>query len=54
VCAGFGVRDPQQVRLIGEHADGVIVGSALIEALEQRRGVRDFLNELRGRQAAGA
>jgi tryptophan synthase alpha chain len=54
VCAGFGVRDPQQVRLIGEHADGVIVGSALIEALEQHRPVGEFLNELRGRQAAGA
>jgi tryptophan synthase alpha chain len=47
VCAGFGVRDREQVKLIGEHADGVIVGSALIEALEARRSAREFLGALR-------
>ncbi|NDC39119.1 MAG: tryptophan synthase subunit alpha [Proteobacteria bacterium] len=30
VCVGFGVSDPEQVRLIAEIADGVIVGSALV------------------------
>jgi len=47
VCAGFGVRDAQQVAAIGAHADGVIVGSALIEALERGQNAADFLRGLR-------
>jgi len=47
VCAGFGVREKSQVRLIGKHADGVIVGSALLEALEAGQSPGDFLTALR-------
>jgi tryptophan synthase alpha chain len=47
VCAGFGVRDRQQVATIGRHADGVIVGSALIEALERGESPAVFLASLR-------
>ncbi len=47
VCAGFGVRTPEQVELIGKHADGVIVGSALVEVLESRRDPAEFLEGLR-------
>ena len=47
VCAGFGVRDREQVRLIAEHADGVIVGSALLEALEAGQSPGTFLAALR-------
>ncbi len=47
VCAGFGVREQEQVRRIAEHADGVIVGSALLEALEAGRSPREFLESLR-------
>lgn len=32
IAAGFGVRTAQQARALGRHADGVVVGSALIEA----------------------
>jgi tryptophan synthase alpha chain len=32
VCVGFGVRSAEQARAIAEHADGVVVGSALIDA----------------------
>ena len=49
VCAGFGVRDRAQVEAISRHADGVIVGSALIEALERGESPADFLNGLRPR-----
>jgi tryptophan synthase alpha chain len=48
VCAGFGVREARQVRQIGEHADGVIVGSALVEALERGDDPAAFLESLRG------
>jgi tryptophan synthase alpha chain len=35
VCVGFGVRSAEQARAIAEGADGVVVGSALVEALRQ-------------------
>ena len=47
VCAGFGVRSADQVEEIGKHADGVIVGSALIEALERGESPAEFLAGLR-------
>jgi tryptophan synthase alpha chain len=33
VCVGFGVRTGEQARAIAEGADGVVVGSALVEAV---------------------
>jgi tryptophan synthase alpha chain len=33
VCVGFGVKSPDQVRAIGAFADGVVVGSALVNAI---------------------
>jgi tryptophan synthase alpha chain len=48
VCAGFGVRRPDQVATIARHADGVIVGSALVEVLERREDPASFLRSLRG------
>jgi tryptophan synthase alpha chain len=47
VCAGFGVRDATHVQSIGAHADGVIVGSALVEALERGEDAATFLRALR-------
>jgi tryptophan synthase alpha chain len=47
VCAGFGVRTADQVELIGAHADGVIVGSALVEVLESKKDPAAFLDGLR-------
>jgi tryptophan synthase alpha chain len=48
VCAGFGVRRADQVRTLARHADGVIVGSALIEVLERGDDPAAFLRSLRG------
>jgi len=48
VCAGFGVRESRQVEEIAAHADGVIVGSALVEALERGDDPALFLEGLRG------
>jgi len=33
VCVGFGVRSAEQACAIAQHADGVVVGSALVDAL---------------------
>ena len=38
VCVGFGVRTAEQARMIALGADGVVVGSALVEALSQSLG----------------
>lgn len=47
VCAGFGIRSRDQVARFGSHVDGVVVGSALVEALERGDDVRAFLGSLR-------
>jgi tryptophan synthase alpha chain len=47
VCAGFGIRSADQVRRFGAHVDGVVVGSALVEALERGDDVTAFLQALR-------
>ena len=47
VCAGFGVRGKADVELLEPYVDGIIVGSALVEAIEQKITATDFLNTLR-------
>jgi tryptophan synthase alpha chain len=47
VCAGFGVRRGSQVKALGAHADGVVVGSALVEQLEAGKDPEQFLRSLR-------
>jgi tryptophan synthase alpha chain len=47
VCAGFGIRDAAQVKALDAHVDGVIVGSALIEALEKGADAAAMLRSLR-------
>ncbi len=50
VCAGFGVRRAEQVRSLAPHADGVIVGSALVEQIESGGDPVAFLRALRSAQ----
>jgi tryptophan synthase alpha chain len=38
VCVGFGVRTAEQARAIAESADGVVVGSALVDVLRKSLG----------------
>jgi tryptophan synthase alpha chain len=47
VCAGFGIRSRAQVARFAPHVDGVVIGSALVEALERGEDVRSFLTSLR-------
>jgi tryptophan synthase alpha chain len=47
VCAGFGIRSARQVARLAPHVDGVVVGSALVEALERGEDVGAFLRSLR-------
>ena len=44
---GVGRRGFDQVARFGSHVDGVVVGSALVEALERGDDVKAFLGSLR-------
>lgn len=61
VCVGFGIRDAQTARRIGELADGVIIGSRIIEEIENSKpeqmlnnvvalvgSIRDALDRIEG------
>jgi tryptophan synthase alpha chain len=56
LAVGFGISNPEQARLVGELADGVIVGSALIKAVAQAadpaQTAYDFVSRLRGTPVA--
>jgi tryptophan synthase alpha chain len=47
VCAGFGIRSREQVARLAPYVDGVIVGSALVEAIERGEEPAAFLRTLR-------
>ncbi|MBT8081774.1 MAG: tryptophan synthase subunit alpha [Gammaproteobacteria bacterium] len=48
VCAGFGIRAATDVAAVGQHANGAIVGSALVEVLEKSEDPGKFLGALLG------
>lgn len=47
VLAGFGVRERSQVEALQAHVDGVVVGSALIDAIDRGEDPAMFLEGLR-------
>jgi tryptophan synthase alpha chain len=49
VCAGFGIRDRDDVTNVARHAAGAIVGSALVEVLEEGSDPKTFLRTLGGK-----
>ena len=38
VLVGFGIKDATTARIMAQHSDGVVVGSALVNAMHQRAG----------------
>jgi tryptophan synthase alpha chain len=46
VCVGFGVSTPEQVAAVGRIADGVVVGSAIVRAVEQHTGTSALADKL--------
>jgi len=40
ICVGFGISTPEQARKIASFSDGVIVGSAIINKIEQYKSSR--------------
>jgi tryptophan synthase alpha chain len=47
VCVGFGVSNPDHVRRICAFADGVVVGSALVDLIHRHRNAPNLLGTVR-------
>jgi len=48
IAVGFGISRPDQVAAVSRFADGVVVGSALVHALEERAGNTDLPARIEG------
>ncbi|HEU4367704.1 MAG TPA: tryptophan synthase subunit alpha [Methylomirabilota bacterium] len=46
ICVGFGVSTPDQVAAVGRIADGVVVGSAIVRAVETHTGTPALVEEV--------
>ncbi len=44
VCVGFGIKTPTDAKRVAEIADGVVVGSALVELIEKEKSMDDIKN----------
>ncbi len=47
LALGFGIANGEQAREAAKHADGVVVGSAIVRAIEQGRDLEAFARSLR-------
>lgn len=47
VCAGFGIRNREQIEALRGMVDGVVIGSALVEVLERGESPQQWLASLR-------
>ncbi|MDQ7851232.1 MAG: tryptophan synthase subunit alpha, partial [Armatimonadota bacterium] len=52
VCVGFGISTPEQAQAVGQVADGVIVGSALVDLVERAADAEEGMADLLGRLRA--
>ena len=50
ICAGFGIRNREQIERLRGLVDGVVVGSALVEVLERGESPQEWLAALRPRR----
>lgn len=46
LCVGFGVSTPRQIKMINRIADGVIVGSAIIQQISKNRSKRNLMEKV--------
>jgi len=52
VCVGFGIKDAQTAAAVAEHAEGVVVGSALVQLMAESASVDEAVNKLTQATAA--
>lgn len=46
VAAGFGISSQEQVKALAPHVDGVIVGSAIVRAIEENACAKDLIEKV--------
>ncbi|PWU25571.1 MAG: tryptophan synthase subunit alpha, partial [Candidatus Rokuibacteriota bacterium] len=46
ICVGFGISTAEQAALVGRYADGVIVGSAIVNLVERYAGAPELLSKV--------
>ena len=46
ICVGFGIGTPAQAAAVGQAADGVIVGSAIVQLVEKHAGAGDLVTKI--------
>jgi tryptophan synthase alpha chain len=46
ICVGFGIGTPAQAAAVGRAADGVIVGSAIVQLVEKHAGADDLVTKV--------
>jgi tryptophan synthase alpha chain len=46
ICVGFGIGTPAQAAAVGQAADGVIVGSAIVQLIEKHSGAADLATKV--------
>jgi tryptophan synthase alpha chain len=46
VCVGFGISSPQQAKKIASFADGIIVGSAIVEKIDQAKSKKSISKDI--------
>ena len=47
LCVGFGIKDATTAAQVGEYADGVVVGSALVNLMTQEQSPVDVAASLK-------
>ena len=52
LCVGFGISNPDEAKRVARVADGVIVGSRLIQLLEEKDGISKVSSFIRGMREA--
>ena len=46
ICVGFGIGTPGQAAAVGRAADGVIVGSAIVQLVERHGGSEELVGRV--------
>jgi len=47
VAVGFGISNPGEARMVSRLADGVIIGSAIVKLIDQRKSITPFVKSIR-------
>jgi tryptophan synthase alpha chain len=46
IAVGFGISNAQQARQVSQHADAIVVGSAVVDQIAQQRGANDLVERV--------